>query len=91
MSDEVIATDEFEFARDDDLFQRLWAILQEVESGRADEVTVERWNKLGHAVSTIMGSFQMTTIGVSPHEQERMARDWIQAFMDRHWPEATWH
>ena len=90
-SDALAVAEELDAIRNDPLFQRLWVIRQEVESGQADAVTVERWDELRDTVAAIIGSLRATMMGVPPHEREKAARDWIQAFTDEHWPQATKH
>lgn len=87
----MIVSDELEALVSDPLFQRLWVIRQEVESGRADAETVERWEELRETVTAIVDSLRATMMGVPPHEREKVAREWIQAFCDEHWPQPTRH
>lgn len=91
MDDTAIISDELDALVNDPLFQRLWVIRQEVESGRADPDTVERWDELREAVTAIVKSLRAAMMGVPPHEREKVAREWIQAFTDEHWPQATRH
>lgn len=89
MSDPI--AHEMDALTNDPLFIRLRAIRQEVESGRAPPETVERWNELRATVKTIVGSLHATMRSVPPHERDKAARAWIQAFTDEHWPQATRH
>lgn len=84
-------SDDLDVLVGDPLFVRLWTIRQEVESGRADPETVERWEELRETVTAIVDSLRAFMMAVPPHERERAARDWIQAFTDEHWPQATRH
>jgi hypothetical protein len=83
--------EELDALTNDPLFVRLWTIRQEVESGRADAETVERWEELRETVTAIVESLRATMMAVPPHERDKAAKDWIQAFMDQHWPVATRH
>ncbi len=76
---------------DDPLFIRLRAIRQDVESGRADPETVERWNELRATVRTIVESLTTRMRSVPAHQRDQAAREWIQAFADEHWPQGTRH
>lgn len=91
MDDAVIVSDELEALVSDPLFQRLWVIRQEVESGRADPETVELWEELRESVTAIMNSLGATLRAAKPADRERAAREWIQAFTDEHWPQPTRH
>ena len=91
MSNAQAIADELDALTDDPLFIRLYAIRQQVESGRADADTVERWEELRETVTAIVESLRATMMAVQPRERERAARDWIQAFTDEHWPQATRH
>lgn len=91
MDDAAIVSDELDALVNDPLFQRLWMIRQEVESGRAHPDTVERWDELREAVTAIVKSLRASMLAVPPHEREKVAREWIQAFTDEHWPQATRH
>lgn len=91
MADAQLISDDLDALTNDPLFRRLWVIRQEVESGRADAETVERWEELRETVTAIVDSLRASMMAVPPHERERAARDWIQAFTDEHWPQATRH
>ena len=91
MSDAQLIGDELDALTNDPLFQRLWVIRQEVESGRADAEMVERWEELRETVAAIVSSLRASMMAVPPRERERAARAWIQAFTDEHWPRATRH
>lgn len=91
MDNADIISDELDAIANDPLFRRLWVIRQEVEGGTADAETVERWTELRDTVAVIVSSLKATLADV-PHEQrDKVARDWIQAFTDEHWPQATRH
>lgn len=89
MSDPV--AEDMDVLTNDPLFLRLRAIRQDVESGRAPPETVERWNELRATVRTIVESLTARMRSVPAHERDRAAREWIQAFADEHWPQATRH
>lgn len=91
MSNAQAIADEFDALTNDPLFIRLWAIRQDVETGRADAETVERWEELRETVTVIVNSLRATMMAVPPHEREKAAREWIQVFCDEHWPQATRH
>lgn len=76
---------------DDPLYRRLRAIRDAVESGLADAETVERWEELRRSVRRIVDSLKATMAGVPLADRDKVARDWIQAFADVHWPEPTRH
>ena len=76
---------------DDPLFVRLRAIRETVESGSADAETVARWNELRDTVAAIVASLRTTMRKAAPHERDKVAREWIEAFTETHWPRSTQH
>lgn len=82
---------EMDALTNDPLFIRLSAIRRDVESGRAAPETVERWNELRATVRTILESLTARMQSVPAHERDKVAREWVQAFTDEHWPQATRH
>lgn len=91
MSEADLVAEEFDAIANDPLFRRLYAIREEVESGRADAITVERWQELRDKVAIIVSSLKATLADVPHEDRDKVARDWIQAFTDEHWPQATRH
>lgn len=91
MSEADLVADELDALTNDPLFVRLWTIRQDVEGGRADTETVERWEELRKTVTAIVESLRATMMAVPPHQRDKAAKDWIQAFCDEHWPQATRH
>lgn len=75
----------------DPLYRRLRVIRDAVENGRADAVTVERWEELRRSVARVVASLKATMASVPLAERDKVARAWVQAFTDEHWPEPTRH
>lgn len=84
-------SEEHELLLSDPLFLRLRDIRREVEAGRADPETVERWEELRKTVAALMEHLRATLLAASPKDRERAAREWIQSFVDQHWPGPTVH
>ena len=75
----------------DPLFLRLREIRREVEAGRADPKTVERWEELRETVAAIMDDLRATLFAALPTDREQAAREWIQSFVDEHRSRTTAH
>lgn len=84
-------SEELDLLLNDPLFLRLRKIRQDVETGRADPETVKRWETLRETLAAITDHLRTTLLSAPPKERERAARNWIQAFADKPWPEPTVH
>ena len=75
----------------DDLYRHLWMIRRAVESGTADAETVERWEELREAITTIVDSLRAAILAAKPSDRDRALRRWIGAFVSDHLPRETLH
>lgn len=91
MSDDPSGSDGLAVLLNDPLFHRLKAIEQAVENGQASAETLARWRELRQTVASIVDHLSATMLHAPAAERDRLARDWVEAFTDQHWPPATRH
>ena len=83
--------DDAEGLMGDELYTRLWLIRREVEAGRADPETVERWEELRETITTIVDSMRAAILAAKPQDRDQAMRRWIDAFVSEHWSRETLH